>query len=83
MEIIVKYRRKQFIILSLIFIFCASVIFIAEYRREKKILINNLNQELNRYSELLDNYILQQGIEKKISAPGIDSIVKIIPDKNQ
>lgn len=81
MKIFEKYRRKQLAILSVVFIFCSSVLFLAEYKKEKNLLVNNLNRDLNTYSELLNNYLEEFGIDKNTPKSTIDSFVQIIPDK--
>jgi len=82
MEILAQYRRKQILILSLIFLFCATLIFIAEYSKEKNLRIKNLNRDLLEYSDLTNNYLVQHGIEKNITQVAVDSLINIIPEKN-
>ncbi len=82
MEILTRYRRKQFIILSLFFIFCASAIYIADYRSEKKLILDNLNNNLNQNAEFLNNLFNQKGLFEKLNIESFDSIVGALPDKN-
>ena len=82
MKIILKYRKKQFFFLFLIFVFFTAIVTVSEYRHEKKYRLNTLNSELNNYSELINNYIVDNSLFENNSLFGLDSLTHIFPDKN-
>lgn len=82
MKPITKYRRKQLLYLSVIFIFFTAIIVLLEYHHEKRVRINALNKELDGYTELINNYINSHSLDEKSFASGLDSLVRIFPDKN-
>lgn len=82
MKSISKYRRKQFLYLSLLFIFFMAIIILLEYRHEKRVRINALNKELDGYTELINNYINTHPLDGRSFSFGLDSLVIIFPDKH-
>jgi signal transduction histidine kinase len=77
-----KYRWKQFLYLSVIFVVFTALIIILEYFHEKRYRINALNKELNGYTELINNYISTHSLNEKYFNAGLDSLTDIFPDKN-
>lgn len=77
-----KYRIKQFLFLSLIFIFFMTIIVLIEYRHEKRIRINALNKELDGYTELIQNYINKNPLDGGSFASGLDSLISVFSDKH-
>jgi two-component system phosphate regulon sensor histidine kinase PhoR len=82
MKPISKYRRNQFIYLSCVFILFTSIIISIEYIHEKRYRINALNNELDGYTELINNYINTHSHNTKDFPIGLDSLIDIFPDKN-
>jgi signal transduction histidine kinase len=82
MKSISKYRWKQILYLSAIFIFFMAVIVLLEYNHEKRIRINALNKELDGYTELINNYVYTHYLDASSFASGLDSLVSFFPDKH-
>ena len=81
MSIILKYKKKQFIYLFLTFILFSGLILLLEYRHEKSVRINALNQELNGYSEFVNNYISKQPLSDNQFRRGLDSLASVLHEK--
>lgn len=82
MKSISKYRRKQFLYLSVIFTLFTAIIIFVEYNHEKRYRINALNNELNGYTELINNYINADFLNEKSLITSLDSLNRIFPGKN-
>jgi len=82
MKPISKYRKNQIIYLSAIFFLFAVLIVFLEYHREKRYRVNALNNELDGYTVLINNYINRYLPDEKYLSTGLDSIIRIFPDKN-
>ncbi len=82
MKPISKYRRKQIIYLSVIFVLFITTIILLEYRHEKRYRTSALNKELEGYTELINNYICNNVPDENYLIPALDSLISIFPDKN-
>jgi two-component system, OmpR family, phosphate regulon sensor histidine kinase PhoR len=82
MGLISKYRKKQLLYLALIFLVFTAIFVFTQYIHEKKYRLGLLNQELDNYSELINNYLTESSVGKSGSYILIDSLNSIIPDKN-
>jgi two-component system phosphate regulon sensor histidine kinase PhoR len=82
MKSISKYRRKQIIYLSIIFLLFTAIIILLDYYHEKRYRTNALNKELEGYTGLINNYISKNVPDEKSIIPALDSLISIFPDKN-
>jgi two-component system, OmpR family, phosphate regulon sensor histidine kinase PhoR len=82
MKPISKYRIKQILYLSAIFILFTAIIILLEYHHEKRVRINALNKELDGYTELINNYINTHSLDEKSFSSGLDSLVSLFPEKH-
>jgi two-component system phosphate regulon sensor histidine kinase PhoR len=82
MNIFYIYTKKQLLYLSLVFLLFSTIVIFSEYHHEKRYRIKALNKELNGYTELINNYISEYSSNKYHSLRGLDSIIRILPDKN-
>lgn len=78
MNLIPTYNRKWLIyILSFFFVFTA-VLLLFEYVHEKKFRVAALNEKLDSYAELVENYLIQHEIPGKGTYQDLDSLVGLI-----
>ncbi|MBN1415238.1 MAG: two-component sensor histidine kinase [Bacteroidales bacterium] len=82
MKIFSTYTRKQLLFLFLVFISFTLIVLYSEYHHEKRYHVKALNKELNGYAELMHNYISVNASYKNDTLQGLDSIIRILPDKN-
>jgi two-component system phosphate regulon sensor histidine kinase PhoR len=74
-----SFRKKLFIYYFSIFLLFTVVVLIFQYNREKKIRIDALDRRLDDMSELVDNYIRANSLNKNGNYILIDSLFKLIP----
>ena len=82
MKLFSTYTRKQLVFLLLVFTLFTVIVLYSEYHLEKRYHIKALNNELNGYAELIRNYISLHSCYENDSLPGLDSVIRILPDKN-
>jgi two-component system, OmpR family, phosphate regulon sensor histidine kinase PhoR len=78
MKKIPTYNKKWLIYILSFFLFFAIVMIISEYFHEKKIRINSLNDELNRYTDLIERYSVQNKMNEAGDFTGLDSFHGLI-----
>ncbi len=78
MNIIPTYNRRWLIfILSFFFVF-TTVLLLFEYRHEKRFRVTALNEKLDGYAELVENYMIQHGIAGDATYQNLDSLAALI-----
>ena len=77
-----KFRNNLFIYYSSIFLLFTFLVLIYLYRREKEFKISTLNDELDKITTVVDNYIKANFIYEKGTWKLTDSIVNILPEEN-
>jgi len=77
-----KFRNNLFIYYSSIFLLFTFLVLIYLYRREKEFKIATLNDELDKTTTVVDNYIKVNSIYEYGNWILTDSIVKILPEEN-
>ena len=77
-----KFRNNLFIYYSSIFLLFTLLILGYLYKREKDFKIATLNDELEKITKVIDNYIKQNSIYEKGNWIITDSIVKMLPQEN-
>ncbi len=74
-----RYKKKLFLYFFFVFIAFTVVIIIFQYDREKKYRINQLENTLDNYTELVNSFVRQRSIFRNKNYRLVDSIIKYIP----
>ncbi len=77
-----KFRNNLFIYYSSIFVIFTLLIISYLYQREKEFKISTLNNELDNFTRITDNYIKSNSIFEKGNWILIDSIVRLMPHED-
>ena len=77
-----KFRNNLFIYYSSIFVLFTLLIISYLYQREKEFKIITLNNELDNFTKLTDNYIKSNSILENGNWVSIDSLVRLMPQED-
>jgi len=80
MRLISSYNKKWLVYSVLFFTAFSSVLILIEYRHEKHIRVDALNNELDNYTGLINNYLLQNRLTGEDPLEKIDSLASLMPD---
>jgi two-component system OmpR family sensor kinase/two-component system phosphate regulon sensor histidine kinase PhoR len=80
MGIVLSHTRKWLIYMVSFFIFFASLLVILEYIHEKKFRIGILNEKLDNYSVITEQYLQNRNILNSGNYQLLDSVQEIISD---
>ncbi|MDG5800278.1 ATP-binding protein [Marinilabiliaceae bacterium ANBcel2] len=75
----ISYRKTLFIYFLTIFVVLISVITIVQYNREKNYRAQELKSILETYTDLTDNFIKINGIDKTLNFEVVDSLKSFFP----
>ena len=74
-----SYRHRLFLYYFSIFLLFTFAVLVFQYRREKKIRIDALDNRLNDMTQLVDNYVRARSLTETEDFLLIDSILNLIP----
>lgn len=82
MKIIASYNRQWLIYILSFFFFFTAVLLVSEYFHEKRIRISALNEKLDHYAILADNYIAKYRMNNTSGFAGLDTLAGLIPHES-
>jgi two-component system, OmpR family, phosphate regulon sensor histidine kinase PhoR len=82
MKMIASYNKKWLIYILSFFLFFTVVLLISEYSHEKKIRIAALNEKLDNYAVLVENYAAKHRMNDSQDFKGLDTIAEVIPSQS-
>jgi two-component system, OmpR family, phosphate regulon sensor histidine kinase PhoR len=77
-----KFRNKLFAYYSVVFFVFTLLIIVYLFQREKKYRISTLNDELSKITQIAENYVGVNNINKTGEFHKIDSLVRLMPQPN-
>jgi two-component system, OmpR family, phosphate regulon sensor histidine kinase PhoR len=81
MKLLSSYNKKWLLYIVSFLLLFTIVLLISEYRHEKKIRIEALNNELDDYTGLVNNYVNQYHLAESGAYSRIDSLNKLLAKK--
>jgi two-component system, OmpR family, phosphate regulon sensor histidine kinase PhoR len=82
MKIISSYNRKWLIYILSFFMFFTAVLLISEYRHEKNLRIEALNERLDDYAVFAEKFIVQSQIDRNHDFKELDSLMELISNQS-
>ncbi len=79
MKFFATYNKKWLVYVVSFFVFFASVLLIIQYRHERSIRIEALNDELNNYTGLVERYIQKYHVYESKVYTTLDTLNDLIP----